>query len=146
MVEEVKRLIAEGEKEADWNDDVDSGDENAQKDKSEQKEADKFKGRQWDDLEEKEQLEVCKKIDKITSASNLPINLELKGEYIAMLSQGQTRFMCYLTIVGRVNPADNEKVSETVRLINKIALEYNIRIKIEVKAKEADGTIWKTIE
>ena len=35
MVEEVKRLIAEGEKEADWNDDVDSGDENAQKDKSE---------------------------------------------------------------------------------------------------------------
>ena len=54
--------------------------------------------------------------------------------------------MCYLTIVGRVNPGDNEKVSETVLLINKIALEYNIRIKIEVKAKEADGTIWKTIE
>ena len=40
MVEEVKRLIAEGEKEGDWNDDVDSGDENTHKDK----EADKFKG------------------------------------------------------------------------------------------------------
>jgi len=101
-------------------------------------------GVRWASLEESNQLEICQKVDMIIKGSKLPITQRVKGEYIAMLSQGTSKFQENLVLEGKIKANQSPLLQEVLNAIDQVSGEYNVRI--EVKTQGGEGDKFETIK